>query len=438
MTIARRLQFGFALLAWGRPTIAHAEAPEPPAVYLELATVDLPSGGIHARAVPSTQQSLWLSLNAYQLANYGMGALTGFEHRQGLGKFWPGAAIAATNVVMMIVPLGMAWEHERWHEAALSARGIDSTVNANKITGVTDESLAEFKRAHPAEFVRSQTVGVEGGYEFITTLEKEQFFRQTRVWNVPTIWSMYAMSSLYMQICASTLSDDDASYAAKETNQAKRDTGGSDCTGWTYDLFHPDEPYGARGPHPAGNGIRRYRTWSELTGREQGYLGQQRSLSFLNFLDPTLLGFSDFQMGRLRFNAHIRHVPTSFGHEIALDGFLEVDQLRLFVSAQNFFNYEHWFPGLSAQLWRYPFPVYGNRSLAVSMTLNGWLQPDDQRFFASMPELGGLARLRLDLSGPNTVEPFLEVDGKSRGWAAGVLALEASCSVRLGIGVPIY
>jgi hypothetical protein len=289
-----------------------------------------------------------------------------------------------------------------------------------------------------AEFVRSQTIGIEGGYEFVTTLEREQFFRRTRAWNVPTIWTFYGMNSLYMQICASKLTDDDASFAAQQTDQLKRDTGGQDCTGWTYDLFHPDEPYSARGPHPAGNGIRRYRTWSELDAREKSYLGRQRTLSLLNFLDPMLLGFSAFEVGGLRFNGHVRYMPTSFGDEISLDGFFDVTDLKLFVSAQNFFNYGHWSPGVAVQVWRYSIPFHGNRAFTVTAAANAWLQPKEQQFMTSTRELGGLARLRLGIAGPRTFEPFLEVEGKSRGWAAGVVTLEAGYALRLGVGVPVY
>jgi hypothetical protein len=298
--------------------------------------------------------------------------------------------------------------------------------------------LATLKRDHPADFIRLQTVGLEGSYEAVNTLEKAQFFRRTRVWNVPTFWTFYGLNSLYMQICASKLSDSDATDAARQTDPTKRDIVGSDCTGWTYDLFHADEPYAARGPHPGGNGIRRYRTWSELDAQEKQYLGQQRSLSLLNFLDPTLLGYSAFEFGKARYNAHLRHVPTSFGYVVSLDGFFASEQLALFVSAQNFFNYEHWFPGLSAQLWRMPIPVTASRALSVSMTLNGWLQPAEQRFFTAEPELGGMARLRLDLAGPQTFEPFVEVDGKTAGWVAGVMALDPAYSLRFGVGLPVF
>lgn len=444
MSIPRLLIVGLALGALALPSEALAEAdrdePESaePAIYLELALADVPSKGAAAYVMPSLQQSLWLSLDTYQLVNYGLGAWTGFERKRGSAKLLPGAAMFGANAVMMVLPLGIAWEHEHWHHVALAARGIQSRVETNKVVGVTDESLAEFKRRYPAEFVRSQTIGVEGGYEFVTTLEREQFFRRTRAWNVPTIWTFYGMNSLYMQICASKLTDDDATFAAQQTDQLSRDTGGQDCTGWTYDLFHPNEPYSARGPHPAGNGIRRYRTWSELDAREKAYLSRQRTLSLLNFLDPMLLGFSDFEAKGLRFNGHVRYMPTSFGDEVSLDGFLDTRDVKLFVSVQNFFNYQHWSPGILAELWRYPILLYGNRALNASVAVNGWLQPDEQRFMTAKRELGGRGRLRLSLAGPHTFEPFVEIDGKSRGWAAGVVALEPSYSLRVGVGVPVF
>jgi hypothetical protein len=231
------------------------------------------------------QQSLWVSLDAYQLVNYALGSWTDFEHRSATGKILPGAAIVAANAVLMVVPLGMAWQHEQWHQAVLSSRRIESSVERNRVTGVRDEDLALLKREHPAEFVRHQTAGIEGGYEFVTTLEKQQYW---------------------------------------------------------------------------------------------------------------------------------------------------------FASLQQFFNYEHWFPGVAAQLYRYPFRITGDRSLSVSAMGNLWLQPEGQRFLTSRPQLGGMLRVRLDLSGPHTLEPFLEVDAKTSGWVAGIAALEPSLSLRLGVGMPLY
>lgn len=432
------LVVGAALGTLSHAIDAFAQKTQTTSAYLELATVDVPSRGVSSYTVPSLQQSLWLSLDAYQIVNHQLGDWTGFERRTGAGKILPGMAIAGANLVMLVVPLGMAWQHELWHKAVLSSRGIESVVEMNKVDHVRDEDLATLKRDHPAEFIRFQTIGLEGGYELATTLEKEQFFRRTRAWNVATIWSLYGMNSLYMQICASTMSDDDAEFAAKESRESKRDAVGSDCTGWTYDLFHRDEPYNARGAHPTGVGIRRYRTWSELDEREQRYLSTQRNLSLLNFLDPALVGFSSFELGHLRFNAHVRHMPTSFGQIVAVDGFFEYERLRWFLSAQNFFNYEHWFPGILAQLWRYPISSWSDRELTLSIALNGWLQPAQQRFTSATTELGGMARFRLDFSGPRTLVPFVEIDAKTRGWAAGIVALEPSASMRLGVGWPLH
>jgi hypothetical protein len=409
-----------------------------PAIYLELPTLDVSSRGRASYPLPSPQQSLSISIDGYQLVNHALARWTGFYEARGFGAILPGSSVVLANLVLVMLPPGVAWQHEQWHKATLSMQGIESRANTNTVTGVSDESLAALKRDHPTDFIRLHTAGLEGGYEAATALEKVQFFRRTTGWNVPTLWSIYAANSLYMQICASSLADSDAGDAAKQTNIQARDIVGSDCTAWTYELFRPSLPYSARGPHPTGIGLRRYRTFSELTDGERSYLGMQRTLSLLNFLDPALLGITEFRAGGLHFSGHVRHMPTSFGHLLALEGFLSSGSTDWFLSAQQFFNRSHWFPGLVAELWRCPIPTGLGPKLRLSVQLGGWLQPKDQLFATSQARIGGLSSLRIGLSGARGLEPYVEVQAKSAGWAAGILTNDPIVTVRTGVGYSVF
>jgi hypothetical protein len=419
------------------PREPSSEEPDP-AIYLELPTLDVNSHGRASYPVPSAQQSLFVSIDGYQLVNHALAHWTGFYEARGSGAVLPGSSVVLANLVLVVLPPGMAWQHEQWHKAALSMHGIESRANTNTVSGVSDESLAALKRDHPADFIRLHTAGLEGGYEAATTLEKLQFFRRTTGWNVPTLWSIYALNSLYMQICSSSLADSDAADAAKQTDILARDIVGSDCTAWTYDLFRPNLPYAARGPHPTGIGLRRYRTYSELTDDERRYLGMQRTLSLLNFLDPALLGITEFRTGGLRFSGHVRHMPTSFGHLLALDGFFSSGRTDWFLSAQQFFNRSHWFPGLLAELWRFPVPTGLGPKLRLSAQLGGWLQPKDQLFATSQARIGGMSSLRIGLSGSLGLEPYVELQAKSAGWAAGILTNDPTVTVRTGVGYSAF
>src|SRR6185503_15319227 len=97
------------------------------------------------------------------------------------------------------------------------------------------------------------------------------------------------------------------------TNVPTRDFTGLDPDGWVYDLFRPDEPYAARGIHPSGVGIDRYRSESDFTPRERRYLRRQARLSWLNLLNPQLIGLYGFDVGRLNglpvtVNASAQHM----------------------------------------------------------------------------------------------------------------------------------
>ncbi len=442
MGLHRAIIVGLALFV---TTAGYAQAPREgsgtsgrPAYYLELPTLDASSRGTSGYPVPSAQQSLWVTADSYQLVNHYLSRWTGFDEKTGFAALLPGTAIVGANAVMLILPPGMEWQHEQWHKVVLSMHHIDSKANANNVSNVSDASLAALKREHPADFVRLHTAAIEGGYEVATALEKTQFFRRTTSWNVATLWSLYAGNSLYMHICASAMSGNELDYFAAQANPLERDIVGADCTGWTYELFRPNEPYSARGPHPSGIGIRRYRTYAELPDDERRYLRTQRAMSFLNFLDPALWGIRELYLGPLRLNGHVRHMPTSFGHAISLDGFFSMGRLDWFLSIQNYFNQAHWYPGIVAELWRYPVPTRLGPQLLISVRAGAWLQPKDQLFATSSAQPGAMGALRFGLFGSHGLEPYVELESKTAGWVAGILTQDPVASVRMGIGYTAF
>jgi hypothetical protein len=221
------------------------------------------------------------------------------------------------------------------------------------------------------------------------------------------------------------------------TPYKRRDFTGFDCTGWTYDLTHPNEPYAARGPHPSGYGIRRYRRWADLDDKGRSYLETQAVLSFLNFIDPAVFGFEPFSIAGARATGHVRHMPTSFGNTINLDVLLHRDreQLNVMASVQSYFNDAGYFPGLALELHRFPLPSMLDRPTWASAKLGLWLQPEAQSFTTSGMAPGGLLSLRMGYEATRALSPFVEVEGKSAGWVAGNVALGPAAAVRAGLSV---
>jgi len=255
-------------------------------------------------------------------------------------------------------------------------------------------------------------------------------------------WDNFLTNTLYLQACTGTGADTltDQFNAQDGSNVAKRDFTGLDCTGWDYDLHRPFEPYVARGVHPSGVGINRYRKWSDLNQSEKDYLQMQTGLSLLNFVDPFLIGFNGFkgvdsQSGEpFLWNITLRHHLASFGHVINVNFFLKTKEKNILVVLHRYFNGSRDYPGLDVSVLRYPLTT-GPHPIKLSTTVSGWMQPEDQLFTSDTGTPGGLINLRTAYGVSEDVEPYLELETKSEGWVAGNVYLDANFSARTGLVV---
>ena len=393
--------------AWAQP-LASPPPPEP-RFSLDFSAVDAPflaENGL--LTFPSMEQSLELSNDFYKLGHWGLLSAWGDETiaRRVLG----GISVAAFDVFSIWLPGGMGWLHEEWHRAVMSRRDVESFNDIYKfdigseliaVSHVLDEDLVRFKAEHPAEFVRLPAAGMEAEAEQNFALERENFFRDSRLFIQPLLAINYVSIALYMRTCASTEADasTDESNIADGADVAKRDFTGLDCDGWVYDLHRPREPYADRGVHPSGVGIDRYRRFSDLTATERSFLRLQAGLSLLNFVDPQLFGLRRFSVsdpfggGELHFNASLRHHLTSFGYTVDLNVLLQRSPYDLVFIIHNYLNDQLYLPGVELELSRFPLAL-GGAILHVSPRLLLWLQPRAQEFFTSAVRPGALAGLK--------------------------------------------
>lgn len=428
-----------------------ARHPGPPHVHLEFPLIDAPYNFSHGGRFPSMSQSLWAATSGYELVHAAL-PLVANPFSDGRWERVGGIALlAVADTILLLIPPFMAWQHEEWHRAVMGRYGIDSSNDVYKfdllasviaVSHVNDEDLVRLKRDHPADLVRLSTAGIEGEYELAANLKNVGFFEDSRAAHYFTIPMLLLSNSLYLQTCASKEADNEtlAANQADGDNVSRRDFTGLDCNGWTYDLFRPDEPYEARGIHPSGVGIDRYRTWSGLRSGEQTYLRRQYWLSWLNFADPYVFGFRRFRAGRadpapLEWNLALRHLPTSFGYALRTDLLLRRGQIKLLASAQANVNDRRAWPGLELALFRYP--LLGSR-LVLSNRAALWLQPSQQRFTATGATPGGLASARLGWRWAHSLEYYVEIEGKTPGWVAGNVYLDANLSVRTGVVLPLW
>lgn len=423
-------------LAIARP----AAAEDPLRLTCDPVVADLPfnAGGWDGDELewPSMPESLTLSKCLYQLGHKGI--------QRGLREvaerpLWGQLGVVAFDLLMPGRPGGTAWSHEEWHRAVLSVRDIDSYNQIYDlrffgggivaVTDVRDADLAALKRDHNPDLVRLAAAGIESYHELDLALEKDEFFRDTTVYNRFLLWLNAVNGVAYV---GSSLLDsvDNIEREGHETEDSEddKDILGHDVTSWVYDLHRPDEPYADRGAHPNGAGVDRYISRGDLSDAEKRYLKIQAGLALLNFVDPFLFGKTAFTTGDVRWNATLRHHLTSFGAAIDGNLFLEAPRLgRAFFTLHSYYNKERPYVGLEAQV--IDRPVGPLRLTARAML---WEQPRDQAFRTTAGTFGGLVGARAAVSVTGWFRPTVEVEAKSAGWVAGNPYLDAVVGARVG------
>ncbi len=266
---------------------------------------DYPFNNSDGYTAPSMRQSLELTKNGAQAAHWAL-------DRQLIdigGKAAPllsSLSIALFDLLNAYLPFGYSWLHEEFHRAVLSRRGIESYnevyefeffTEAIAVSGIEDQALIGFKRRYPAEMVRLASAGYESEIELVNRMKRESFF-----YSIPghldLISYWYNIGTTVSYIHITTTSEADRTTERLSSGEGDsigdRDALGLDFLAWVYDLHRPDEPYEQRGVHPGGIGVDRYILRSDLTDEEKKYLKLQSNLSFINFLSPFILGFTEF------------------------------------------------------------------------------------------------------------------------------------------------
>jgi hypothetical protein len=360
------------------------------------------------------------------------------------------ATIGVADVLMLWVPGGNGWMHEEWHRAVMSRRGVRSHDDMydfpffRDLINVSDESdadLIRLKREHPVDQIRMSSAGIEGDFRQGLEFDRDRFFFGTRAATLFEELFNTANAIGYMQTAAFGSEPTTEEENEKEgTNVTRRDFTGLDPDGWVYDLFRPDEPYEARGVHPSGVGIDRYRSSADFTPRELHYLQAQARLSFLNLANPNFLGFYEFKAGELlgapfSFNASLSHVMAPFGYSLGMHLYAKTGGYKAYAELRTYVSESLVLPGITAELVRYPLGFF-NASLTPRVRL--WLQPRSQRFFAHAASPGASLEARVNVPIVPSFDFYLEAEGKSRGWVPGNVFLDQSLNVRSGFEAFVF
>ena len=73
------------------------------------------------------------------------------------------------------------------------------------------------------------------------------------------------------------------------------------------------------------------------------------------------------------------------------------------------------------------------KTLPLTLRTMVWSQPKDQSFYTTKGQFGGLIYAQLRYPKGETWQPYVEVEGKTKGWVAGNPFLGANFTVRAGI-----
>lgn len=369
------------------------------------------------------------------------------------------------------------WLHEEWHRAVMSAHGIDTfdtlavpdnqlaaalgerfyAGSSGSVIGATDEQLAAFKASSPGDYVRMSTAGIESQLVTIRAIERDQFFFggddpwwgpvvSARGWNAGTLIFNQVSTFGYLLECGTQGSVDFTAEmeAGEPGTVVARDFTGLDCDASVYDLFRPHEPYVARGAHPGGTGVDRYRTLDDLDDEERRYATDTILRAALSFIDPALFNIAGVSVDdavfgrRLKVTGRLAHMLSPIGSAVELEALAQVRPfngaavLRLTALPRGLV------PSLDLDVVRVPFvwrlpnatdatvksalAFIDPTVVTVSLGLQTWVQPHDLVATSDDLRVGGLVRAEIGVQPIPSLELLASGMVKSEGFSPGVLS----------------
>lgn len=429
---------------------------------LRFHLLDLPQNVKDGIYYPSWQQSLHLTKNIHQVVNTSLARW--LEPIDPVwGKVLTVGASLGFNIVHTFAPTGLGWQHQEAHRAILRTNGVTSENESyNKICNfcntvhrpapffstrlatfnVADQDLIDFKANNYPDFNRNRGAGHEAQFEMTLGIKKDMFYYGTPVYrDLVPLWLNAAV--VIMLVREPNQDDYDQKIDERNLREStieERDISGVEITPWVYDLFLPDEPYDMRGNnggvHPYHDGVDRYIGNEDLTPEMIDYLDKNQSLVFLNLISPQMFGFNRFKStnpfnGRpIYWNLNVSHNVTSFGYIIDVNFMVQEGDHNWFFTIHNYNNQENYWPGLGAELVRYPL-----KDGYISGGLDVWIQPENQRFQDNRGQGGFALKFALDKPLTRTLEWNVSADFKTEGVVFGIPRTKSFFQVRTGINL---
>ncbi|MBN1560696.1 hypothetical protein JW998_10630 [candidate division KSB1 bacterium] len=324
---------------------------------------------------------------------------------RGLYAASPDDRIADLIQVGLQVLLFMPVTHEEGHRSILTVNNIGSISQpyfnrhgAAYVKGVTDQTLQELRDTDLPTYIRLHAAGLESDYMLTKRVEALGSFGQDAFHHFK--WEYWTRKLSIIQYYATGLFHYDMDLE-EETDELQRDIVGHDVYG------------AARHLHRPAMAFHRYTRYSSLTDDEKKYVSRLGWRSFLNLLNPLIIGKTNFKLTtRMAVNGGFGYTMAPFGDFIDENVWLKYDDLCLSFYARQFQNKDNWFHGFGLGV--SDLRVYSRLSLSLSGHF--WRQPRDFSFHTADSFAGGAVDL--------DVRYFFS--GKSDGWL-DAFSIDAGC-----------
>ncbi|HEX2920100.1 MAG TPA: hypothetical protein VHO50_02935 [Bacteroidales bacterium] len=419
---------------------------------IEIPLYEFPQNSELPYSYPSMNQSLEWSHGLYEFGFLGIDKLGDLIFKPGadsyskfknLGnnifKYAAGLAFAKYGSELPI-PLGV-WAHEEFHRSVLGVRNV-SSLNGNwifnrwdgTVYGVSDVTLSTLKLNDTRHLLYSYVSGVQ--YEVLLNekITLDDFYSKKTfskgplaLHNAYYVWDYFRFASSSASDSAKILSP-----PHEDASPSERDFAGSDLNSWVYDMFNPEVPFiFGRDAFPGGTGLNRRIGFSDLAPQEQDYLKEQKNLSLLNFINPSIFLINRIKLSdNFSFSFFARYAPLHFGNVISVFLPFKTSNTGYLINIHKYSNYSSEGYGIGGGL--YNLKTFDK--LASDIRVDIWDQPIS--FFGTTREKGGSVILKMKYMFNKSLSAFVQGGYKTRGWLMGNPYLNENFSV--GTGISFY
>ncbi|MCK0202999.1 hypothetical protein MWN41_08225 [Ornithobacterium rhinotracheale] len=277
--------------------------------------------------------------------------------------------------------------HEEGHRSVLTELNIGA-INVPffdkdgvaKVIGVSDATLKNLKETDLPNYIRLHTAGLESDYTYLRSMNAKLAFDEQDYKNVKAdvITRHIGVGSYYL----TSLINQKFSIDETKKPELERDVVGHDIWGMARNIYNPKGKF------------YRYTKWSELNKEEKRYTRRIAYLSFINFINPSLFGISNFKLKNgNKFSFSLGYSLSPFGDYITQDFyyFHVGKNIKINPYIREYFNKDNFFIAGGIKLHNYEL----GDNLLINTSFDVWSQPKDLAFRSSSKHLGLGAELNI-------------------------------------------